>query len=321
MPPMLASFRNLEEPNDRNSEANIEYHCFDQNSYVRGTYGMRGYFEGRLDGHTAYVNFFETTNDGESLTPSTGSAVITYSDDWSAVDGPFWNSGASTMPGSWGSWGATNGPCEKCIDHYQSLEQIRLQKCLWNEKPHHNQLGDVDGHILGTEQSQNAFFNIGYGSNHTQGQLVGGYAYTYTEKQCNDWGYNCYGTNGNREIGSYGHDSAQAAVKDGRIIASKLQIKAGPLNGHIGSSLYKIFNLEDGKIGYAGFFCAADWLDVPNAGQTMTLVDCSLDIGQDLTVDYQMHTDLLQQAYGGWDEHQSDAWMRLNHFFMATNPN
>ena len=72
-------------------EGSKEYHCFDYDGtkkfYVRGTYGMYGYFEGPVsDGNTNvfYVNWYESTS-GSIDTSASGSAILTYSFSWDEV--------------------------------------------------------------------------------------------------------------------------------------------------------------------------------------------------------------------------------------------
>ena len=89
-------------------QGSTEYHCFDTNSgtktFVRGSYGFFGYFEGEVspnDPHTFYVNWWETVS-GSITASQTGSAAIHYSPDWLNVTGPMWNTASyGPMTSTW----------------------------------------------------------------------------------------------------------------------------------------------------------------------------------------------------------------------------
>lgn len=298
--PIIMAFKNQEESN------NMEYHCMsNKRDYVRGTYGMRGYFEGKVVGKNAFVNFWEITvkeplvNDGNStysLVPSSGSAVISYSDSWDSVDGPFWNSGSSNITDSYGMWGATEGACAKCVkgnDSGAKLSAFRLGACLWSDTKIAGDFKtsmDYGNTVYGTPGvSYNTWSTAGVGNENSRA-LTGAYKYTYTPELCEEWGYDCQ-MYGYKEAGNYGLNTISAYIASGQVLASEINIRSGPVKGMNfeqvkGSGIYVAYqkdcemkyygnSTESGYCqpvsGLIGFFCTLS----PTAG----LYQCGSDYG------------------------------------------
>jgi len=276
-----------------------------ERDYVRGTYGMRGYFEGKVVKNNAFVNFWEITvkpatsssgvmgSEMISLVPSSGSAVISYSEMWDSADGPFWNSGSSNITDSYGMWGATEGACEQCVRGHgtgEKLSAFRLGACLWSDNA---KVWDTKMDYGLTYGYSNVSFNTwmaaGIG-NENSPALAGAYKYNYTPEQCEEWGYNCQ-MYGYKETGNYGLNTISANIASGQVFASEINIRSGPVKGPSGynpvkgSGIYVAYqtdcewkfyyNSTDGwcnkKSSLVGFFCTLS----PTTG----LHQCGSDYG------------------------------------------
>jgi len=284
---------------------NMEYHCMsNKRDYVRGSYGMRGYFEGKVVGNNAFVNFWEVTVSQEngkfSLGPTSGSAVISYSEMWDSADGPFWNSGSSNITDSYGMWGATEGACAKCVKGFDTgakLSAFRLGACLWSDtKVAEDWFTKFDyGMVVyGTPGvSYNTWSSVGVGNDNSPA-LVGAYRYMYTPAQCEEWGYNCTAF-GYKESGNFGLNTISANIASGQVFASEINIRSGPVKGSNsdvyenvkGSGIYVAYQKDcemmyygpnstgyswcKRKSGLTGFFCTLS----PTAG----LYQCGSDSG------------------------------------------
>lgn len=295
--PIVMAFKNQESTNSRNPNANIEYHCLNnERNYVRGTYGLRGYFEGKVVGQQAFVNFWELTISGDSdlnnvITPSSGSAVIQYSDKWDSVDGPFWSSGNSNITGSYGMWGATEGFCAKCVKGAEkNLREFRHDNCLWNDRSGamRNRFDYYNGYTLGVQnKSYNVWASAGAG-NEQSASLYGAYSYTYSPKECRDNNLDCM-MYGYEEAGNYGVNTVSAYVASGRVLATEINIKSGPLAARspmrtTGTGIYMAYDLPtinnqygypDQNVGLVGYFCTT-----AKEGDKNVLIDCGLDGGE-----------------------------------------
>jgi len=298
--PIIMAFQNQEKSN------NMEYHCMSpKRDYVRGTYGMRGYFEGKVVDNNAFVNFWEitvkqpTSSADITLVPSSGSAVISYSKMWDSADGPFWNSGSSNITDSYGMWGATEGACAKCVKGFDTgakLSAFRLGACLWSDTKEAQDWKtsmNYGSTVYGTPGvSYNTWSSVGVG-NEDKSALTGAYKYTYTPALCEEWGYNCT-MYGYRETGNYGLNTISANIASGQVFASEINIRSGPVKGMNydqvkGSGIYVAYqkncemqyyyNSTEGwcqpKSGLIGFFCTLS----PTAG----LYQCGSDYGDSQT--------------------------------------
>jgi len=323
--PIIMAFKNQEESN------NMEYHCMnDKRDYVRGTYGMRGYFEGKVVGNNAFVNFWEITvkpgkdffgNITNTLVPSSGSAVISYSEKWDSVDGPFWNSGSSNITDSYGMWGATEGACAKCVKGMYSdtkLSMFRHNACLWSDTRAAEHWDTLVGYaVYGLPGvSYNAWQPLGVG-NENMPAYAGAYKFTYTSKQCKNWGLDC-DAYGKEETGNYGLNTISANIASGQVFASEINIRSGPIKANNynqvkGSGIYVAFQKEcemegnsmssgEGyckpKSGLTGFFCT-----LSNQG----LQDCASDWG-DVQDDY--------STYENWNSYSLMRNGYLNDYYM-----
>jgi len=277
-PLQIVNFLNSEIPTPQHKHANVEFHCLTGSpvNYVRGNYGTRGYFEGKVVDHTAYVNFYEVTLVGSQLIPSTGAAVITYNSDWTYVNGPYWNSGASNITGSYGHWGVT-GPCPDCKKqmHLDGVPDMQIAKeyCFLHE--------GSDGSIVvnelevyGVPKSMSTFNTISTGASDTHGSALGAYVYKYDSNECQTLKIDC--TNNNVEFGHYGYHAVSSFVRSSKLFVSTWTATTGPLAGGTGSGVYTVYysNYLQANI-LTGFFCYAYYSNTGN----VTLGTCSLDGG------------------------------------------
>jgi hypothetical protein len=109
--------------NDRYPAGTKEHHCFEEHygfrTFVRGSYGMYGYFEGFADYNSNgvfHVNFWEGSNhDGEAVS---GAATIKYVDNEvdHFVEGIFWNTGSNILTNSTGPWHSTYPSTSPIVD-------------------------------------------------------------------------------------------------------------------------------------------------------------------------------------------------------------
>lgn len=118
-------------------EGSLEYHCFESSggnkTYVRGTYGYFGYFEGAVDSSnplTFFVDWWDTSSTATGLLPNGGSAVITYNSAFTSMEGTYWNAGTSDVLNSFDSWSAKNGILTT-DDSTTAGQNMILQKCLY----------------------------------------------------------------------------------------------------------------------------------------------------------------------------------------------
>lgn len=87
-----------------NGDPALEYHCYDtlntKKTYVRGTYGDYGYFEGGITNgvHDKYhLSFYETDPERPLHLSITGAGVLTQGSSDEFPSGNFWNTGDSKV--------------------------------------------------------------------------------------------------------------------------------------------------------------------------------------------------------------------------------
>lgn len=250
-------------------EGGHEYHCLytapgaSAPSFVAGTYGKFGYFEGWVmpvnsssAAFTANINWWET-----NPTPKSGAAALVYSKDVKNVTGKFWNSGNSEMLGSLYDWGSIQGL------KINATNEMIQSACL---------LGDGGAAIgkshAGLPSLAKAFF--GDAGHNIQtcmagNNLDGEYAYTYTDAaEAAGAGYAV----GFKEIGTY--EEAQpfnSTVGEGFTATWMAGKKSGP----------GLYIVAPGKAGaqLLGFYCNTN-----AAGERTDCFDEVYDLNKTLAV-------------------------------------
>jgi hypothetical protein len=300
---VVRSYLNSETVTDSNPTANVEWHCLVVNGkgkpvYVRGTYGRRGYFEGRVRNGEAEVSFYEVTQGGE-MKPASGAGTLKYSEDLETVTGKYWSSGESTLRNSWGDWGITE-PCEDCWPEDWAKHTVATKLCLWDPKV--TEIGfdqEPEDLIYGEDGYAETFILSGLGNADHEGVLLGAYDYTYD--------------NGDLETGNYGHNTIVALLKTGAVTASTWHATSGPYEGNSGPYVQRTVNtVEKGQL-YHGFFCNTE----TNAKGKISFADC---VTQTATVRDETDSELaaaLLASYSENPDEEETAWItRLSTVFL-----
>ena len=267
------------------SGGQTEYHCFDtnttgQNIYVRGTYGGHGYFEGALSLlskklRTFQINWWQTTlttfNHTSTYEATTGSALITYSADWSTVSGVYWPFGSSPMnTNAFNSWssgvsGVASQPLCSSSPNTATMKAQVMRKCLYPGKQwagarsalsyYSSDAAHVFRDLAATsERGETSFSVLPAGG---AGASVGAYTYKYT-----------VATDGiaGTEDGVFGPGMVSFPVGTGLGRVGWWVALSGPYKGDQGSFVYmtvqdngKSSELVDGTpASYViGFYCTA----------------------------------------------------------------
>jgi len=240
--------------NNNYAAGKVENHCFDETpsgvkTYVRGTYGNYGYFEGAAsanDPMSFLVNWYETSSG--TMVPTSGSAYLTYSSDWSQVTGPYWASGASDLMGSWGAWNSNSG--WKAADDLttQGANTI-LTTCLYagvNAGAHRsnikalNNVMSVSGH---SGQGTNDFCEVPVGQ--VGGAWIGSYQYIYDAAHPSN----------TTEDGNYGTNPFGFWVQSGFGFTGLWYASTGPYAKTYGSNLYMTVSDKKADPVTVGFYC------------------------------------------------------------------
>lgn len=239
------------------AEGSVEYHCFDEDSaektYVRGTYGYFGYFEGKVDpvnSHLFYVSFYEST--AGTLVPVSGAAALTYNSDFTAVIGPYWATGSSKMhkTDSWGVWNASLGSII-ANDSTQTGRDVLLEKCLFSgitlakERESIAALTGTTSISGSSGQGVNTLCKMPAGP--AYGSWLGTYTYIFPEDE-----------GGETEKGNYGTNPFAFQAVSGMGFVGNFHSSTGPDTGLTGSVLYMISGTIDGETTIRGFFCYVD---------------------------------------------------------------
>jgi hypothetical protein len=224
-----------------------ELHCFDidasgKKTYVRGTYGNFGYFEGKVDRYQFdifYVNWFETAS--SSLEATAGSAILNYSYSWNEVTGPFWTGGSGDISNSYGNWHSINGEF-KLSDNTTEGSNVILSSCLTpgsNYRIDRNLVNSLSEPTISSSSYDgvNEFCRLPVGV----GVWLGSYQYVYRE--------------GVVERGTYGIDSLTFLGESGMGFVGTWKAISGPYQDQSGSALYSIVGVSPTASVIVGFFC------------------------------------------------------------------
>jgi hypothetical protein len=272
----IRTFRNSDFQSQANPQANVEVHCFnlDENSgkatYVRGTFGMRGYFEGAIvNGKVAQVSWADVGYLGNTdLFVEAGAGTIWYDEhDQSFQNGWYYSAGFESLNSSssmapWGIEGNCEGTVWECLglETTVTMEEIAMQYCFWDVANQWDQsIGNVRFEPWGIygDKSPSTFWASGLGYNELTGggPILGAYSYQYTKKECKD--LDCM-KDGSLETGVYSLDTNVAAMNSTWVITSVWTANSGPYKGQSGSSVYAIVAGPNGmNQKFFGFFCNA----------------------------------------------------------------
>lgn len=245
--------------NDNYPMGSKEFHCFDsdggQTTYVRGTYGHFGYFEGAVDAmnnHTFHVNWYESASG--TLTPTMGSATLTYSDNFEEVNGTFWSSGRSDIMDSYGAWYAASGTYVTDDDANATASELMLRRCLYPGAAAADDRDDIDELH---ESYISSFSQDGGGNNFRYMQASGAGAWLGVYQFVYDGSDDAIG----EERGNYGVDSFAFWVQSGMGFVGTWIASSGPFKGEHGSSLYMVVSENDAPK-MVGFYCDVDENDI-----------------------------------------------------------
>jgi hypothetical protein len=240
--------------NSNYDEGSIEYHCFDidggATTYVRGTYGNFGYFEGAVDDidpFVFHVNWYETA--AGTLTPTMGAATLTYATDYVSVTGPYWSSGTSDISGSYGPWNSQNGVFNT-DDSTSAGQETILQKCLYPgatvaaARSEVAALSDTSAVSGSSEQGENTLCAMPAGP--AGGSWLGTYTYQYTEAE-----------GGSTEKGNYGINPFSFWGESGMGFLGTWHASTGDYAGDKGPNLYMVVG-AGADTSIVGFYCSVD---------------------------------------------------------------
>jgi hypothetical protein len=232
-----------------------EYHCFDIDDsgnkfYVRGTYGHFGYFEGAVDAsdpQVFYVNWFE--NAVGTLTPTSGSATLTYTANFDEVNGPYWNTGSSDFQNSFGGWLSINGAVF-ADDSTIAGQTSMLARCLYpgaSQALPREDVAALNGTIAVTGESHQGENTLCYmPAGPVTGSWLGTYMYVYDDDD-----------GGGTEEGNYGTKSFAFWGASGMGYVGTFHASTGRVAGTKGPVIYMIV-ADFSKTYLVGFFCNVD---------------------------------------------------------------
>jgi hypothetical protein len=237
--------------NGQYAEGSNEYHCFDvtdeQRTYVRGTYGFYGYFEGAVDSADPlvfHVNWWETGKG--TLLPTSGAGTIKYSATFETISGPYWESGSSDMLGSYGVWSAANGTVV-ARDNSPSGKQAILQKCLYpgaaTARPRTSIAALTQTSAVSGSADTGEVTLCSMPAGPANGSWLGTYTYVYGDDD-----------GGGTERGNYGTNSFAIWGASGMGYVGTWHASTGGYAGTQGSLLH-LTVADDTKTYMVGFFC------------------------------------------------------------------
>jgi len=255
------------EANPHSNGINQEYHCLETDSggnvvYVRGTYGMIGYFEGTVIGQNAYVNYYENTFSGDSYTPTTGSAMLTYNTAWTSFSGSFWAAGSTDLFGT-APWSST---AHASVDASSAnaknwcfwdptgefttanLPQLLNWQLFQNTNDSYTFTPLEEGDVY---SGFNTLSELGVGPFDRNGATVGGYVFNYDTTYCHTLSNDCTDL---VEFGTYGYDVQTAQTPTARIAVTQWSAISGPIAGQTGPQLMAFMSNGATTLAYS-FFC------------------------------------------------------------------
>jgi len=272
----VRGYCNNENPTKDHPLANLEVHCFELDdagnpTYVRGTYGQRGYFEGKVipgpqQTVDALVNFYEVGL-VKGLTPDRGSAKISYSE--STVVGKYW--GNERIPGSFGDWGIVDSACDaaQSINESPDNDLLAVAFCFWppTDVEFAEDLQDPSGRLFGgggdllgsadllgsgDNENYNTLYLNALGSEFTGGNPIGAYVYYYSVADCKKGELDCR-KGRNEEIGSYISNAVIGRGESAFVIPAVWNAATGPFANTEGSSLQAYLSIKDESGGRTRF--------------------------------------------------------------------
>ena len=316
----IRGFINTDYRDPANPAGNVEVHCFNLNedghpTFVRGTYGQRGYFEGRfVSDNEAQVTWSDIGYLGKpDLYIEAGAGKLNYDQNLQFQGGFFYEAGyeAQNTTASWGDWGIIDscGDLRGCLgitDNSITDIDIANQFCFFDPTYKHrlssNNVRYRDWWIFG--ENPNTFWttNLGYNSLTVGGPVLGAYKYAYSQDDCKS--INCR-KNGNVEWGVYGLDTNLQPGRNAYIISSIWYATTGPFKDQNGASLFALIATPGGKQQQLiGFFCNTkrnnDFDKFPDTGKVFT--SCSFDNNPEMKPNKNAAVKLYQ-TYGkfqGW---------------------
>ena len=245
-------------------EGGLEYHCFDTTNttktFVRGTYGMFGYFEGEVspnDPHTFNVNWWETVTNSITQTRA-GSASIKYTLDWTNVTGPYWTSASyGSSSSTWHSingqyLGSTSEPYIVYLNETLTGPQTALTYCLYPGQAVLAQPAYEPYEVISTSSKlgTNSICQIPFGG-------PSGWLGTYMYNFADDDDVTTQGI----ETGNYCINSFGFELKSGFGFIGDWNAMTGPFAGMSGPSVYILANMDfdAGSTSYRhvmfGYYC------------------------------------------------------------------
>ena len=246
-----------------------EYHCFDTDSgtktFVRGTYGMFGYFEGAVsltDPHTFYVNWWETVSASITKT-SAGSAALTYASDWTSVTGPSWNTASyGSMSSSWDAitgvaLGMSSAATVTVNGTTLAGPMASLRYCFYPgqqaSSPIPASYATMNVLSTGSSEGTNTFCEVPIGG---PGDWAGVYMFNYNKDDDP--------TTAGIELGVYGTTSSGFMLKSGFGYVGDWHAYTGPFQGNSGPNIYVSGQMDFTADGtqytnvMVGFYCNVD---------------------------------------------------------------
>jgi hypothetical protein len=255
--------------NENYEQGKFEYHCFDivdgVRTYVRGTYGMYGYFEGSpadaSNPHVFFINWYESI--ASEFIPGSGTARIVYNSAFNNVTGHYWYTASSDvkLDSNFGHWHASDGSY-LAKDTDVNGEAKMLTRCLYpgitfaKKRSEIKQIGDgVTAYTGVSEQGINTFCVMPAGGA-GPAQWLGTYRYIGSEEE------GSYIEYGNSGINSFGF-----SMKSGLGFIGSWHASTAKYNGTYGPCLYGVVADGIGAM-MVGFYCIIDF-------DTLERLECS----------------------------------------------
>jgi hypothetical protein len=193
------------------------------------------------------VNWYE--NAAGTLTPTSGSATLTYTTNFDEVTGPYWNTGSSDFQNSFGGWLSTNGAVFADDSSIAGRTSI-LARCLYPGASHalpREDIAALVGTIAVTGESHQGENVLCY---MPAGPEKGSWLNTYTYVFDDDDG-------GGTEHGNAGTDSFAFWGRSGMGFVGVFHASTGGYAGSVGSNVYMIV-ADAEKTFWVGYNCNVD---------------------------------------------------------------